>query len=165
MREQSLVHNGSMRRDARLRGASGVIGALAVALLVAGGSIFTLQLPIVAAVALGVLGAIANLSAVRSARILAYLAAAFLGLMLASAGLYSNNPGFLGGVGAAALFSGIAAWREAASIRARWWHRTITTLVSAAALFVLYLAFTHIGGEGGFCWIADWPVGCLPTTK
>jgi hypothetical protein len=127
-----------------------IVPAAVSAVLMGGYSSQYPNVPAPTAVAFGVAGAIAVLSPMRSARIVAYIAAAFSGVLLAVFGLLSRTPPLLIMVltGSASLVLCVAVWREATGSGAHWWHRLLAGLVSAAALLVLYQGLTHIGAEG-----------------
>jgi hypothetical protein len=46
----------------------------------------------------------------------------------------------------------------AAMLTGQLWIRLVLTSI---ALFLAYSFITQLGSEGGFCWIADFPVGCI----
>lgn len=138
--------------------------AVTVALFVAGGSIFGLNTTALPAAILAVAAALAALGPLRSARIIGYLAAALLGLLLAIASLLSKDPAFIAlpAIVVTALALWYAGWREAVSASARWWHRSTAALISAAMFVVLFRVLAQIGAEGGYCWLPGLPIGCLP---
>lgn len=146
-----------------LRGDPPLLLAAAAAILSGGGSAFVFLLEVPIASLIGIAAGAAVASPALALRITACVISAFLGLFLASAGLYLSSPGLLGGAGAVAVLVWGAAWRESFGARAKWWHAGIAGVTSAAALLSLYVAFGQIGAEGGFCWFDGFPPGCLPT--
>jgi hypothetical protein len=146
-----MMRSASNKRKLLGEGGHRIAPAAVSAVLIGGYASQWPDVPAATAVALGVIGAIAVLSPLRSARIVAYVAAAFSGVLLAVFGLLAYNPPVLVMVlcASASLVLCVAAWREATGSGADWRHRLLAALVSAVALFVLYQGLSHVGAEGG----------------
>lgn len=146
-------------------GSVAVRGLLAIvsAILVAGGLGVALNTPAPIALGPSAFTALAVIGPSRSARIIACIIAALLGLLFASAGLRSPNPLAIPvPTAVASVLVWFAAWRVALSPAPSSRHTAVAALTSAAALSLLYRALSQVGSEGGFCWLPGLPVGCLP---